>query len=81
MALCVQLVIIIYVQVLCEQVVKTSLQTLLRRKVTGEKGTATELKPVTYTLSRSFGHELSLPVANPPSPIALCTGHRCATIQ
>ena len=35
-------------------VVKTSLQTLLKRKATGEKGPATELKPGTYTLSRSF---------------------------
>ena len=37
-------------------IVKTSLQTLLRRKATGEKGPATELEPGTYTLSRSFSH-------------------------
>ena len=34
----------------------TSLQTLLRRKVTGEKEPATELEPGAYTLSRSFSH-------------------------
>ena len=33
-------------------IVKTSLQTLLKRKATGEKGPATELEPGTYTLSR-----------------------------
>ena len=37
-------------------IVKTSLQTLLKRKATGEKGPATELEPGTYTLSRSFSH-------------------------
>ena len=49
----------------------TSQETLLRRKVTGEKGPAIELEPGTYTLSQSFSHELSVPVANPsslPSP-------------
>ena len=35
-------------------VVKTSLQTLLKRKATGEK--ATELEPETNTLLRSFSH-------------------------
>ena len=65
--------------------VKTSLQTLLKRKATGEKGPATELEPGTYTLSRSFSHTshqsqpqiLRLPAANPSSPIALCTGREC----
>ena len=61
--------------------VKTSLQTLLRRKATGGKGPATELEPGTYTLLQSFSHELSVPVAIPSSTIALCTGHRCAAIQ
>ena len=51
--------------------VRTSLETLLRRKVTGEKGPATKLEPGTYTLLRSFSHELSVPVTNPSSPIAL----------
>ena len=69
MALCAQLMIIIYVQVPCEQVVKTSLQTLLRRKATGAKVTVTELEPVTYTLSWSFSLELSLSVANPRLPL------------
>ena len=41
----------------------------------------TELEPRTDTLSRSFSHKLSVPVANPLSPIALCTGRRCTTIQ
>ena len=39
----------------------------------GEEGTATELEPGTYSLLRSFSHKLSVPVANPSSPIALCT--------
>ena len=38
------------------RVVKTSLQTLLKRKATGEKGPATEPEPGIYTLSRSFSH-------------------------
>ena len=41
----------------------------------------TKLEPGTYTLSHSFSHELLVPVTNPSSPIALCTGCRCATIQ
>ena len=49
--------------------------------MTGEKGPVTKLKPGTYTLPRSFSHELSVPVANPSTLIALCTGHRCAAIQ
>ena len=52
---------------------RLSLQRLLRWKATGEKGPATELEPRTYTLSRRFSHELLVPVANPSSPIALCT--------
>ena len=39
-----------------KDIVKTSLQTLLKRKATGEKGPATELEPGTYTFSRSFSH-------------------------
>ena len=38
------------------KVVITSLQTLLRRKLTGEKEPATELAPGTYTPLRSFSH-------------------------
>ena len=49
--------------------------------VTGKNGPATVLEPGTYTLSWSFSHEPSVPVMNPSSPIALCTGHRCAAIQ
>ena len=49
--------------------------------MTEEKGPVTELKPGTYTLSRSFSHELSVPVANPSSPIALCTSCRSVAIQ
>ena len=53
----------------------TSLEITAQRKATGEKGPATELKPGTYV--HSFAelqpHELSVPVANPLSPIALCT--------
>ena len=62
-------------------VVKTFLQTLLRRRATGEEGPATELQPGIYTLSLSFSHELSVPGTNPSTPIALCTGRRCAAIQ
>ena len=40
----------------CGLIVIASLQTLLRRKATGEKGPATELEPRTYTLLRSFSH-------------------------
>ena len=36
--------------------VKTSLQTLLKRKAIGEKGPATELEPGPHTPSRSFSH-------------------------
>ena len=57
------------------------LETLLRRMATGEKGPVTGLKPETYTLSRSFSHEPLVPVANPSSPIAFCTGRRSAAIQ
>ena len=49
--------------------------------MTGEKGPATELKPGTCTISQSFSHKLSVPVANPSFPITLCTGRRCAAIQ
>ena len=41
----------------------------------------TELEPGTYTLSRSFSHELLAPAMNPSSPIALCTSCRCAAIE
>ena len=51
------------------------------RMATGEKGPATRLEPGTYTLSRSVSHEPLGPTANPSSPIALCTGSRCAAIQ
>ena len=53
----------------------TSLQTLLRRKATGEKGPATELEPGTYVHSYAElqPHKLSVPVTDPSSPIALCT--------
>ena len=61
--------------------IKTSLETLLRRKATGEKGPATELEPGTYTLLQSFSHELSIPATNPSFLIALCTGRRCAAIH
>ena len=51
---------------LCLHIIKTCLQTLLRRKATGEKGPATRVKPGTYTLLWSFSHELSVPVTNLP---------------
>ena len=58
------------------------LQTLLRRRMaTGKKGPATRLELGTYTLLWSFSHEPSVPDANPSSPIAFCTGRRCAAIQ
>ena len=42
---------------------------------TGERGPATGLEPGTYTLSRSFSHEPSIPVASPVagpfSPVAI----------
>ena len=58
-----------------------SLEITAQRKATGEKGPATELEPGTYTLSRSFSHELSASAVNPSSTIALCSGCRCATRQ
>ena len=54
---------------------------LPRRMARGEEGPVTGLEPGTYTLSQSFIHELSVPAANPSSPIALCTSRRCAAIQ
>ena len=64
-------------------VVEISLQTLLKRKATGEIGPATELKHRTYVHSfeELQPHELSVPAANPSSPITLCTGRRCAAIE
>ena len=44
--------------------------------MTREKGPATELEPGIYTLLWSFSHKLLVPVTNPSSPIALCTGFR-----
>ena len=69
-------------QVLCEQehVVKTFLETLLRRKATKKANQRPSSNPGPPTLSRSFSHGLSVPVTNPSSPIALCTGRRCAAI-
>ena len=40
----------------CGLIVIASSQTLLSRKVTGEKGPVTELEAGTYTLLRSFSH-------------------------
>ena len=57
------------------------LEITAQRKAAGEKGPATELEPGTYTLSWNFSHEVSVPAANPLSPIALCTGGRCVAIQ
>ena len=54
---------------------------LLRSMATEEKGPAKGLEPGTYTLLRSFSHKLPVPAASPSSPIAFCTGRRCAAIQ
>ena len=56
-------------------------KSLLGRKATREKGPVIEFELGTHNLSRSFSHELSVPAANPSSPIALCNSCRCATIQ
>ena len=53
------------------KLVMISVESLLRRMATGEKGPATELKPKTYTVSQGFRYKLSLPAANPLSPITL----------
>ena len=47
-----------------------SVESLLRKMATGEKGPATELKPGTYTLSQGFRHEQLPPVTlSPLSPV------------
>ena len=56
---------------------------LLRKKVTGEKVPVIKLKLGTYVRSIAEFHlcELSILATNASSPLALCTGHRCAAIQ
>ena len=48
-----------------------------RRKRTSDRARIRDL----HSFAELQLHELSIPVANPSSPIALCTGRRCAAIQ
>ena len=59
----------VFSQDVCERcyAVMISVESLLRWKATGERGSATKLKTRTYTLSQSFNHELLVPAANPSS--------------
>ena len=61
----------------CKDSANTAQEEGDRRKTASDRARTRDLHPFIELQP----HELSVPAANPLSPITLCTGHRCAAIQ